>query len=172
MKFWEVKVWKSGARYHTVPCPKPTSLGIPLDVTSAHPPRVHLSWPVGTISRVQSLSTHREHAESAKATLVNTFQRHHAPNFLIELLNRTPAWKSNFGPMLSCKSEVLWLPLGFHPTLHRTLSKAVAELTKNVQWQQFYSMAFGVSCLCVRLSWYNALRSQAFVIKKLGRRQG
>ena len=34
VQFLEVKVWKSGARYHTVPCPKPTSLGIPLDVTS------------------------------------------------------------------------------------------------------------------------------------------
>ena len=40
------------------------------------------------------------------------------PASLIELLNRTPAWKSNFGPILSCKSEVLWLPLGFHHTLH------------------------------------------------------
>ena len=129
---------------------------------------------MGTISRVQGLSTHREHAESAKATLVNRFRRHHAPSFLNELfLNRTPAWKSNFGPILSCKSGVLWLPLGFlHPTLHRTLCKAVAELTKNVQWQQLYSMAFGVSCPCVRLSWYNALRSEAFVIKQLGSRQG
>ena len=170
-QFLEVKVWKSGTRYHTVPCPKPTSLGIPLDVTSAHPPRVHLSWPVGTISRVQGLSTHREHAVSAKA-LVNRFRRRHAPSFLIELLNRTPAWHSNFGPIPSCKSGVLWLPLGFHPTLHRTLSKAVAELTKSVQWQQLYSMAFGVACPCVRLSWYHALRSQAFVIKQLGRRQG
>ena len=164
-------MWNSGARYHTVPCPKPTSLGIPLDETSAHPPRVHLSWPVGTISRVQGLSTHRDHAESAKATLVNRFRRHHAPSFLTELLNRTPAWKSIFGPISSFKSGVLWLPLGFHPTLHRTLSKAVAELTKNVQWQQLYSMAFGVSFPCVRLSWYNALRSQAFVIEQLGRRQ-
>ena len=34
VQFLEVKVWKSGARYHTVPCPKPTSLGIPLDVTN------------------------------------------------------------------------------------------------------------------------------------------
>ena len=101
VQFLEVKVWKSGARYHTVPCPKPTSLGIPLDVTSAHPAQVHLSWPVGTISRVQGLSTHREHAESAKATLVNRFRRHHAPSFLIELLNRTPAWKSNLGLILS-----------------------------------------------------------------------
>ena len=81
VQFLEVKVWKSGARYHTVPCPKPTSLGIPLDVTSAHPPQVHLSWPVGTISRVQGLSTHREHAESVKATLVNRFRKHHAPSF-------------------------------------------------------------------------------------------
>ena len=62
--------------------------------------------------------------------------------------------------------------LRFPPTLHRTLSKAVAELTKSEQWQQLYSMAFGVACPCVRLSWYNALRSQAFVIKQLGRRQG
>ena len=36
------------------------------------------------------------------------------PVFLIELLNRTPAWKSNVGPILSCKSGFLWLPLGFH----------------------------------------------------------
>ena len=71
-------------------CPKPASLGIPLDVTSAHPPEVHLSWLVGTINRVQGLSTHREHPESAKATLVNRFRRHHAPSFLIELLNRIP----------------------------------------------------------------------------------
>ena len=42
----------------------------------------------------------------------------------------------------------------------------------SVQWQQLYSMAFGVSCPRVRLSWYNALRKQAFVIKQLGRRQG
>ena len=76
VQFLEVKVWKSVTTYHTVPCPKPTSLGIPLDVTSAHPPRVHLSWLVGTISRVQGLSTHREHAESAKTTLVNRFRRH------------------------------------------------------------------------------------------------
>ena len=75
-------------------------------------------------------------------------------------------------PSRRCREGVLWLPLGFHPTLHRTLCNAVAELTKNVQWQQLYSMAFGVSCPCVRLSWYNALRSQAFVIKQLGRRQG
>ena len=114
-----VEIWN---KIPTVPCPEPTSLGIPLDITSAHPPRVHLSWPVGTISRVQGVSTHREHAESAKATLVNRFRRHHAPSFLTELLNRTPAWKSNFGPILSCKSGVLWFPLGFHPTLHRTLS--------------------------------------------------
>ena len=117
VQFLEVKVWKPVAKYHTVSCPKPTSLGIPLDVTSAHPPQVHLSWLVGTISRVQGSSTHREHAESAKATLVNRFRRHHAPSFLIELLNRTPAWKSNFGTILSCKSGVLWLPLGFP---HRT----------------------------------------------------
>ena len=169
VQFLEVKVWKAGTRYHTVPCPKPTSLGTLLDVTSAHPPRVHLSWPVGTISRVQGLSTHREHAESAKATLANRFRRHHAPSFLIKVLNRTPAWKSIFCPILSCKSGVLWLPLGFHPTLHRTLSKAVAGLTKSVQWKQLYSMALGVACPCVRLSWYNALRSQAFVIKELGK---
>ena len=89
-------MWKSGTRHHTAPCPKPTSLGIPLDVTSAHPPRVHLSWPVGTISRVQGLSTHREHAEAAKVTLVNRFRRHHALLFLIDLLNSTPAWEVEF----------------------------------------------------------------------------
>ena len=110
VQFLEVKVWKSGSRYHTVPRPKPTSLGIPLDVPSAHPPQVHLSWPVDTISRVQGLSTHREHAESAKATLVNRFRVHHAPSFLIDFLNSTPAWKSNFGPTPCCKSRVLWLP--------------------------------------------------------------
>ena len=81
VQFLEVKVWKSGTRYHTAPCPKPTSLGIPLDVISAHPPRVHLSWPVGTISRVQGLSTHREHAEAAKVTLVNRFRRHQCTPF-------------------------------------------------------------------------------------------
>ena len=113
VQFLEVKVWKSGARYHTVPCPKPTSLGIPLDVTSAHPPQVHLSWPVGTISRVQGLSTHREHAESAKATLVNRFRRHHAPSFLIELLNRTPAWKSNFGSHFELQVRSFMASLGF-----------------------------------------------------------
>ena len=133
VQFLEVKVWKSGSRYHTRPCPKPTSLGIPLDVTSAHPPQVHLSWPVGTISRVQGLSTHREHAESAKATLVNRFRVHDAPSFLIDFLNSAPAWKSNFGPTPCCKSRVLWLPLGFHPTWHRTLIKAVDDLSKSVQ---------------------------------------
>ena len=162
-------MWKSGTRYHTAPCPKPTSLGIPLDVTSAHPPRVHLSWPVGTISRVQGLSTHREHAKAAKVTLVNQFRRHHASLFLIDLLNSTPAWKSNFGPTPCRKSQVLRLPLGFHPTLHRTLSKAIADLSKCVQWKHIYSMAFGVACPCVRLSWYNA-RSQATIINQLGRK--
>ena len=54
--FLEVKVWKSGARYHTVPCPKPTSLGIPLDVTSAHPPQVHFELACGHYqSRARSL---------------------------------------------------------------------------------------------------------------------
>ena len=71
VQFLEVKTWKSGRRHHTAPCPKPTRLGIPLDVTSAHPRLVHLCWPVGTISRVQGLTTHREHAEAAKVTLVN-----------------------------------------------------------------------------------------------------
>ena len=98
VQFLELKVWKSGTRHHTAPCPKPTSLGIPLDVTSAHPPRVHLSWPVGTTSRVEGLSTHREDAEAAKVTLVTRFRRHHAHLFLIDLLNSVPAWKSNFGP--------------------------------------------------------------------------
>ena len=48
---------------------KTNVFGHSLDVTSAHPPWVHLSWPVGTNSRVQGLSTHREHAEAAKATV-------------------------------------------------------------------------------------------------------
>ena len=56
VQFFGSEVWKSGTRHHTAPCPKPTSLGIPLDVTSAHPPRVHLSWIVGTIkSRARAL---------------------------------------------------------------------------------------------------------------------
>ena len=63
----------------------------------------------------------------------------------------------------------LRFPSHIAPNLER---KADAELTKSEQWQQLYSMAFGVACPCVRLSWYNALRSQAFVIKQLGRRQG
>ena len=170
VQFLEMKVWKSGTRYHTAPCPKPTSLGIPLDETSAQPPRVHLSVPVGTMSRVQGLSTHCEHAEAAKVTLVNRFRRHRAPLFLIDLLKSTPAWNSNFGPTPCLKSQVLWLPLGFQPTLHRTLSKAVADLSKFVQWKQLYSMVFGVACPCVRLSWYNSLRSQATIIKQLDRK--
>ena len=141
-------------------------LGIPLDVTSAHAPRVQLSWTVGTISRVQGISTQCEHAESAEATSVNRCRRHHAPRFLIDLLNSTPAWKSNFGPTPCSRSRVLWLLLGFHPTLHRTLSKAVADLTKCVHWQQLYSMACGDACPCARLPWDNALRSQATVIKQ------
>ena len=94
------------------------------------------------------------------------------PFFLIDLVNSTPKWKPNFGPTPCRKSKVLWLPFGFHPTLHRTLSKAVADLSKCVQRKQRYSMAFGVACPCVRQSWYNALRAQATIIKQLGRKYG
>ena len=60
VQFLEMKVWKSGTRYHTVPCPKPTSLGIPLDVTSAHPASGPFELACGHYqSRARSLSTHQ-----------------------------------------------------------------------------------------------------------------
>ena len=125
VQFLEVRVWKSGSRYNTMPCLKSTSLGIPLDVTSANPPRVHLRWPVDTTSRVQGLSTHREHADSAEATLVDRFRRHTTlPVFLINLLDRTLAWKSNFGPTFFVQvpnpMASLGLPPHFAPNLEQS----------------------------------------------------
>ena len=59
-----------------------------------------------------------------------------------------PLGRRILDPLLCASPESCGCPLGFRPTLRRTLSKAVARLTTCLQWQQLYSMAFGEACLC------------------------
>ena len=58
-KFLEVIVKKGVCEFLTIPSYKNTNISKPLEMTSAHPPFVHKSWPIALRRRTQALASIR-----------------------------------------------------------------------------------------------------------------
>eukprot|EP00933_Yihiella_yeosuensis_P044464 TRINITY_DN39620_c0_g1_i1.p1 TRINITY_DN39620_c0_g1~~TRINITY_DN39620_c0_g1_i1.p1 ORF type:complete len:635 (+),score=76.46 TRINITY_DN39620_c0_g1_i1:476-2380(+) len=170
VRFLDVRVWKQGVAFLSAPTWKPTSLGIPLCLSSAHPPHVHSSWPVGLIKRLGSLASRAADAENAKKILIARFKNHLASPAILHLLEATPTWgkprRQHACQQMQHDQPVQWLTLGYHPALRLPMHKALRRFLENVSMNSLYMFSFQSSAPVVRISWRNHLPNMCTLVAR------
>ena len=91
----DIEVSIRGNKFITAPTWKPTSLGIPLCTSSAHPKKVHEGWPIALIRRLGPLSSNLQNALRAKKLLVERFCQHLASEQVIATMKSTDPWPTH-----------------------------------------------------------------------------
>ena len=155
---------------------KPSALGVPLGIDSAHRPHIHESWLRSEVLRIARCSTSHHLFEVGRHMFVSRLQRFNVPNTLISLIQQ-------FDPYLQAEarsehharhgrsqvSSNAWIVLPHHPAWRSgRLRHIIASLVGEPWWQQFLQYEWPHSSFgCIQVSW-KLLRST--ISNQLGRR--
>jgi hypothetical protein len=82
----QVQVFIDEKGLWTCPKFKVSSLGPPLHPSSAHPPGVHVRWPIAVLKNYGSICVRRRDAEDAKITFIERLQEYHTPMSYVKIL--------------------------------------------------------------------------------------
>ena len=154
--FWKVHVSISPTRFLVGPHYKETSLGIPLDHTSAHPTHVHEGWPLGLIRRIYKLSSNAGSLQHACNVVIDRFRQYQTPHHIMRKLHNAihdPPLKRMAGNN-QCPEGSVWLVLPYHPAWALHFCKAVASYTRGEDAAALWRMIFG-SKGRIRIAWMN-----------------
>ena len=83
-RYLDLELTVAGTNIVTRPAWKPTSLLRPLETSSAHPPSVHVSWPVSMMQNAAKLASSEGGAEAAQQFLLQGFQRFLTPQPILD----------------------------------------------------------------------------------------
>ena len=150
VKFLEVRVWKDGSLFVTGPAFKPTSLWQPLGTDSAHASHCHTSLPAARLIMSRALSGNPSIFQKAKQELINRFIAHFAPESVIMNLRRTDGLAAL---KRVTERDGMWLVVGFHTVIYRTLRRAIASFQASKEMQECYEWASGAKCPRIRIAW-------------------
>jgi hypothetical protein len=136
---------------------KPTALGRPLALSSAHPPHI-AKWPLSVLKRLARLSHSREAFEVAKRHFVSRFRDSFAPAKLISTLtNFDPYLKLPLPREVAESSNTVWLVLPYHEIWHRAaLTSALRRLTESPLSVSVWK-SLGSAPPIVKIAWANTL---------------
>ena len=125
--FFKGERW-AGCKYLDYkPYIKPTSLGMVLNVSSAHVPIIHEQWPLAEAKRFQRLSSSRGHYEVSRDLLIQRlvkFDSH--PHVITNIKNTFPSDRKQVDRLTSLrrwhnqllmdesKKGCVWLPFPYH----------------------------------------------------------
>jgi hypothetical protein len=82
----QVQVWIDEKGFWTCPKFKVSSLGPPLHPSSAHPPGVHVRWPIAALKNYGSIGVRRRDAKDAKITFIERLKEYHTPMSYVKIL--------------------------------------------------------------------------------------
>ena len=144
---------------------KNTAHTIPLSTSSAHSPAVHASWPRSMARRIKSLTSSSDLATLAHMNLEDQYRSNLADRFTLDAF-RTGA-VSTVLEQRPVRPGTVWLKLGFHPVLYKTVQRAIRRVADS---HGFLLRIIGFD-LDVRISWRNALPSLVSICKvgRMGR---
>ena len=60
----------------------------------------------------------------------------------------------------------MWLVVGFHSVIYRTLRRAIASFQASKEMQPCYEWAFDAKCLRIRSAWKNNMPAHKSIIYK------
>jgi hypothetical protein len=164
----QIDVCIENGRFFTVPRFKLTSLGAPLEYSSAHPPGVCLAWPEAVIREYSSITIRQKEADAAKDVFIRRMVEYFTPKWFTDHLETIPAWKKRKkgGDERGSTGSTLWLVLPWHPVWR--FSKFSAVVKKFVTKPDSIIMLHGIiSEPDVRIAWSNGLPSALHVIRRL-----
>ena len=121
-----------------------------LSFTSAHPTRLHISWPLGYVRRLYFRSSSIEYFRVARAHFVSRMIAHGIPNCIIDYVSDNSDYYMPH--YLSCnvrRPKLLhsrFLVIPFHPLWsHSKLSSAVSAFANESQHRRLLQEAFRVT---------------------------
>lgn len=166
-QFLNVELVIENGRYVTHPFFKPTSLQRPLGEDSAHPWKVHTSWPASCARSYFEISSCRVDAMHARSVLLNRLKKFHASEEIINsmLLSDT---NSKRYVKHAPSSKTVWLVVPFHPACANAIRKELKFLSSDQELHRLICMALG-SHVQLRISWCNCLPAISSVIASEGR---
>ena len=167
VKFLEVRERKEGSRFITGPEFKPTSLWQPLGSDSAHAPHFHTSWPAARLTMSRALSGNPSIFQKAKQELISRFISHFAQESVIKNLKHTDGLAAI---RRASECDGMWLVVGFHPVLYRSLRLAISRFQTSREMQECYEWAFNAKCSRIRIAWKNDLPAHRSIINKTASR--
>ena len=174
VKFLDVRIIKNPGKYVIVPWFKDSMMcNHPLACDSAHPPRIHSSWPVMQVRRLGRLCNDVNAAEWAKEKYISRFENHFAPTALIKDMRATRLTVGQF--MLSQKgnsaagpANIWWLPLGYHPLLREPIRAVLAKINKDPALRALLGfIGCGWQFMQLRVAWANRLPTMQRVLLAL-----
>jgi hypothetical protein len=145
-------------RFDYRPFLKPASLRRVLAVGTAHPPHVHISWPVQYLRRLRarssSLDLYREAALEASFRLREFgFDGEHV--LLIQQIADLPTvHRSCYATVLEPKDRIVWIRIPYHPLWFAPINRAFVQLTNDVDTNHLLTLAYGrQQCFVFRAAW-------------------
>jgi hypothetical protein len=121
VKFLDVEIRRVDDRLITIPVLKDPGLAKRLTCDSAHPFKVHSSWPRMMMKRVEKLATEAVDVLSYKQELSSQFVKDG-----IRLISGQPSRvRRAVQPICRVEQVVFWVSLPYHPWWHRLISKAM-----------------------------------------------
>ena len=90
--------------------------------------------------------------QKAKQELINRCISHFAPESVIMIIQRTSGLAA---VKRVIERDGMWLVVGFHPVIYRTLRDAIASFQASKEMQECHEWAFGTKCPRIRIEWKN-----------------
>ena len=162
VKFLEVRVWKDGSRFVTGPEFKPTNLWQPLGPDRCSSLR-HTSWSAARLTRSRALSGNPSIFQKTNQELINRFISHFAPESVITNLKRTDGLAA---VRRGTERDGMWLVVGFHTVIYRTLRRAISSFQASKEMQECYKWAFDAKCARTRIAWKNDMPAHSSIVNK------
>ena len=150
VKFLEVRVWKDGSRFVTSPEFKPTkSVATIGSRQRSFSSLRHTSWSAARLTRSRALSGNPSIFQKANQELIGGFISHFAPESVITNLKRTDGLAA---VRRGTERDGMWLVVGFHTVICRTMRRAIASFQASKEMQECYEWAFDAKCARTRIS--------------------
>ena len=155
----KLRVYLHNERLCTSATFKPTSLSVPLSLSSSHPLKIHKTWPKATLANFLSLCSTQHDARRVGDRYINRFVKYGAhEHIMMTLVNTLKSFLSRQVTHLShhrCREDnVVWVVVPYHPywrSVYQVLTSSFESLEQALAYAGFKKCVF-------RLSFRNILK--------------
>jgi hypothetical protein len=164
--YLDLLVTKGKRGYKATPYIKPSNLGIPLGIQSAHPLSVHTSWPKGVLHRLSTLTNSMHDLEQVKCLFVERLrQSFHHPVLTQQVANLQLNTHLVPRKNKTCvRGKDLWCVLPFHPALKSVMTRELHKFYSSHEARMVMSQLFG-EAKGLRVCWANTLPSHMSLVR-------